>query len=222
MELLQTLRTSLLLAFRALPLLLISFVGFLAIGLGNLSLFVLFMGHAFLVPVVTFLVRFLTEFLSKNNTGAYKVISTDITQLVPNAPKDGVLTNVAPSWWMQHVLFFLGYLLANAVSIYRQPPEKGVSELQLENRLAKAKTLIVTTVVMAFALTFLRWNLTGAETPRGIAISVFTGGLLGYGWYQFAALCGARGADVFGVVAQMVPATAKDEKTMTCVYAPQP
>ena len=211
-------------AFRALPILLISFTAFLAIGLGNLGLFILFFGQAVLVPIVTELTHYVTaKAFPQGGMGTSAFIAgSDVVQLVPSLSSRAP-TNIMPSYWMEHVLFFLGYLLANGVAILTLPAEdqKGLSEYLVENRKAKAKAVITVTVLAAVVLAGLRMSLTGAETYRGIAVAVVTGGALGYGWYQFAALCGARHADVFGVVPTILPASAKDEKPMTCVYAPK-
>jgi hypothetical protein len=219
MDILDTLRKSILMAFRALPILFISFTAFLAIGLGNLGMFVLFFGQAVLVPIVTSLTH-----MASNKLLSDKVFvpGTDIVQLVPSS-STSLPVNVVPSFWMQHVLFFLGYLLANGVAILTLTEEKGQPEYLVQNRKAKANTVIAVAVVAAILLSYFRSTITGnAETLVGVATSFVTGGALGYGWYQFAAYCGARHADVFGVVPTILPVSAKEQKAMACVYAPKP
>jgi hypothetical protein len=148
------------------------------------------------------------------------VQGSDVVQLVASM-SNRQQVNVMPSYWMQHVLFFFGYLLANGVGLYLLPQEKGQSDVFVENRKAKARAVIILTVLAALGFTVLRFG-TGAETLRGVALAFVTGGGAGYAWYQFAAYCGARHADVFGVAPSMVPVSAKEEKAMTCVYAPKP
>jgi hypothetical protein len=202
-------------AFRTLPILLISFVAFLAIGLGNMGMFVLLLGQAVLVPLVTTLVQLITGvYPSSFQDGS------DVTSLVASMSNRQPV-NVTPSYWMQHVLFFFGYLLANGVGLYLLPQEKGQSDMYYENRRAKARGVIIVSVLAAVLFSFFRYQ-TGAETVRGMAVALVSGGGLGYAWYQFAAYCGARHADVFGVAPTLLPATAKEEKAMTCVYAPKP
>jgi hypothetical protein len=220
MELLDTLRQSILMAFRALPILLISFIAFLAVGLGNMGLFILFIGHALAVPLLTGIAHLITgKFYISGDPRAY-VQGSDVVQLVASM-SNRQQVNVMPSYWMQHVLFFFGYLLANGVGLYLLPQEKGQSDVFVENRKAKARAVIILSVFAALGFTVLRFG-TGAETLRGVALAFVTGGGAGYAWYQFAAYCGARHADVFGVAPSMVPVSAKDEKAMTCVYAPKP
>jgi hypothetical protein len=216
MDILQTLQMSIIMAFRSLPLLLIGFIGFLAIGLGNMGLFVLFIGHAFALPLVTGLVQLLTRGIS-----AFQVKATDVSQLVPSAPRTSDMANVGPSYWMAQFLFFMGYLLANAVSLYMTPDDPKIDDVQLANQKAKATTAIITTVLLTLVVVWLRY-LTHTETMAGIGLAFLIGWGGGYGWYQLAAVCGARSADVFGITQQLVPVAAKDTKPMTCVYNPTP
>jgi hypothetical protein len=216
MDLLQTLQMSIIMAFRSLPLLLIGFVGFMAIGLGNMGLFVLFIGHAFAVPLVTGLLHMLTSGMPM-----FQVPATDVSQLVPSAPKAAAMANVGPSFWMVQFLFFMGYLLANAVAIYMTPDDPKIDDVQMRNQKAKATTAIVTTVLLTLGIVYAR-SLTHTETMAGIGLAFLVGWGGGYGWYQLAAVCGARAADVFGITQQLIYVSAKDTKPMTCVYNPKP
>jgi len=203
----------------SLPLILICIVGFLAAGLGNLGLFILFIGQAVILPLAVFVVQGITSGIKSDN---FTVPTSRIGQLVPGGVASGVKQNVAPSYWMAHFLFFMGYLLANAVSIYTyKTTDKNLDSKLLSNRKSKAMMLIILTVCISLFITALRYN-TGTEKPAGVAIAYIVGGLLGYGWYQYAALCGVRSADVFGISQQIIPSSAKDDTPMTCVYAPKP
>jgi hypothetical protein len=213
MEILHTARVTLILAFLALPLLLVSFTAFLAIGLGNMGLFILFMGQAFIVPMITGLFNWVV----RSRLGPSAIPPSDIGQLVPSALITSSETN--PSYWMAHVLFFLGYLLANAVDIYSLPVDSSAPEWQVRNRKMKAATVMSVIMLLLIVLPLLRKIVTGTETWFGIAIAFATCGTLGYGWYQFAAQCGARASDVFGIIQQMPPKS--DSTPTTCVYAPK-
>lgn len=220
MSILGTVRSTILSAFVAMPLLLISFVGFLAIGLGNLGLFILFMGHALAVPALTELLHVIF-----GTAGSLRV-ANDISQLVPRMPTNGAawsgVVNIMPSYWMAHISFFFGYLLMNAISIYRLPADKKSADWLVESRVTRAATTIATTVVLVVVLSVVRYFATGTETLAGIVLAILALGGLGMGWYELAAACGARNADVFGVAQQMIPQSRSNEKPMTCVYSPRP
>ena len=219
MPILAQTRGILILAFKALPLLLISFIGFLAIGLGNLSLFLLFIGHATLVPLATELLH-----LVFNKSGSL-ITSNDISQLVPIIPTSGASynapVNVMPTYWMAHISFFFGYILTNAVSIYTLPPQKQAADWMIISRQTRAATLIGASVISFLTLSALRFYLTGSETVAGILLATTVLGGLGAFWYYIASLCGARNSDIFGVAQQMMSKDSSQDKPMTCVYKPR-
>ncbi len=219
---LQAVRSTLLLAFMGLPMLIISFVAFLAVGLGNLSFFVLLLGHILVVPTAAGGSHALFDLIYKKRIDApVYVPASDVGMLVPSATRLEYQQNVAPSWWMAHVVFFMSYLLTNAISVYSLAPEPKASDWMIENRKAKAASIIAVLLLVTVALTWLRYT-TGTETMLGILVAFVLSGGLGVGWYKFAEFCGARHADVFGVVQQMLTANAQDDVPMTCVYAPRP
>jgi hypothetical protein len=230
MSVLVTLRTSLLLAFKSLPLLLISFIIFLAFGLGNTSLFILLSGQIFVVPFITEILHY----LSSASPNIALLTSNDISQLVPNT-LGSVSTpiNVFPSYWMAHIAFLFGYLLANATSMYQQEPDlsliQGASSdavklsinLKVAARKEKALTLIISTVCFFLLIAVLRVIATGAETFAGMMISLLLFGA-GYGWYQAAKQLGATNSDLFGIAMQMMSPDSAATKPRTCVYTGRP
>ena len=198
----------------ALPLILASFTGFLALALGNLGLFILFLGQAILIPFATMLLHIGSAALKMNDT---TMIGNDIKQLIPSDPYTSSV-NVTPSYWAMHVLFFLSYLLSNAAAIYKLPVAEGASDWQVANRRSKAVAVIIVVVIAMVALPFIRYAFTGAETAPGLLIAFPVAGLLGYGWYRLASACGARASDVFGIIQQILPSSTGT--AMTCVYTP--
>lgn len=222
MDVLHTIRETITLGFMALPLLLIGFVGFTAIGLGNMGLFMLFIGHAVLIPgVVGGLHYGLSRYSSAGDPNLF-IRATDRAQLVPSAPHEAAYIPVAPSYWMAHTMFFLGYILTNASFLYSLKSERGTSEWLQENRKARAGALIAISTIAIVALPLLRYMFTGLETPIGILIAVILCGGLGAGWFFVAEACGARHSDIFGMASQMIPKAAREGPPMTCVYSAKP
>ena len=231
MSILATLRTSLLLGFKSLPLLLIGFIMFLAFGLGNMSLFVLLSGHIFIVPIITEIFHY----CSAGSPNIALLVSNDISQLVPTplgSPQTPV--NVFPSYWMAHISFFFGYLLSNAVSMYRQEPDlqliqgassdavKASISTKIAARKEKALTLIISTTVFFILIAILRMIVTGAETFAGVSIAIIFLGMAGGAWYIIAELLGVTNSDVFGIAMQMMSPDSAATKPKTCVYTGRP
>jgi hypothetical protein len=80
---------------------------------------------------------------------------------------------------------------------------------------------MISTLFIGLLLPIMKYR-TNTETIAGIIMAILLGTVFGYAWYKLAASCGARAADVFGIVQQVIPSSAKDDKPMTCVYAPKP
>lgn len=232
--------------FTNLPYIIICFVGFLAMGLGSIGLFVLFIGQIAIVPMLVNILKLITAAIDGSRGTKFHITTTNpsINNVIPGALPDerGAHANVGPTYWSAHITFFLGYLLANAVAIYNIPADPLIDKHLVANRKMRARNIIIATVLFALAIPLLRFKLTGggfvdstsmltrilggvtggAETMFGILVAVFACGGVGYAWYQFAESCGARSADVFGIAQQIIPSSAKDETPMTCVYSPKP
>jgi hypothetical protein len=145
-----------------------------------------------------------------------------VSQLVPSAPHaTGAMVPVAPSFWMAHVIFFITYLLSNARGVYELKPNKKISDFYYENRKAKALTIMILSIFAAIGISVARYY-TNTETVPGILVGFLLVAPVSYGWYKFAETCGARHADVFGIVPQLLPSNAKDETAITCAFAPKP
>jgi len=224
---LATLRISLLLAFKSLPLLLLSFIAFLAFGLGNTSLFILLAGQALVVPFFTEIIHWLG---SKSSWALLP--ASDISQLISTPSTTTV--NVMPSYWMAHISFFFGYLLSNAVAMYLEKPNldliKGASSDAVKSsinakvgaRKEKSLTLIISILVFFVLISILRAVATGAETFSGITFAMVVLGGIGYGWYLFARVLGATNSDVFGIAIQMMTPELGATKPKACVYTGTP
>jgi hypothetical protein len=214
MDILHSVRVSILLAFMALPLLLINFTAFLAIALGNMGLFILFVGQVVLIPIATELAHMVTE--KGAASGRFHISGTDIAMLVPSASRS-FQQNVAPSYWMVQTLFFLSYLMTNAITIHGLPAESSARDWQVSNRRSKTVAVMLVITLAIVFLPIMRYSLTGTETVAGILIAAVVGGGLGVAWYTLASACGVRHADVFGIVQQMSP---NNGVPTACVYTP--
>ena len=230
MSILDTLRIGLLLVFKYLPILLISFILFLSFGLGNTSLFLLLIGQSFLVPIFTELIH---TFLKVDDDIAGNNIN-EIAQLISTPPgTNRVPTNVFPSYWMAHISFFFGYIFSNAVSMYTKKPDlsviqgassqkaKAILDAKIVARTEKAFVLIISTISIYVFITVLRYAATGVETVYGIIMAFFVFFWIGYGWYAVAEYSSsATNSDIFGISMQMMSPQSAQNKPMACIYKP--
>jgi hypothetical protein len=219
MSIVQTVKGILYGGFVSLPMVLIGIVLFLATTLGNLGLIMLTIGHVFIVPFIVFFSNLLHEYFFKDSP-YFKVPSTDLCQLVPSAPLTTSQTFVGPSYWMAHVTFFFAFLITNAAKLYEKEAPSNADPNKVENRKAQTMTAIILSVVTFVLLAGVRYFFSGCETAVGILFALLLIAPVGYGWYELATICGARDADIFGILQKILPPEFKDETPMTCVYSP--
>jgi hypothetical protein len=122
-----------------------------------------------------------------------------------------------PSVWSLHITFFSGYILANAISLYNQPPptlddptphQKSELETRVGNRKTIAATAGAISLLVCFILLWLRFTKTPCETSWILQIIPLAFALyVGTAAFTLAASCGARPADVLGLVQGMVQTT---------------
>lgn len=130
------------------------------------------------------------------------------------------MIGVAPSYWSAQITFFFVFLMTNAMVLYNKPPTEGADPAKVANRKAQTLTAFLISFALFVALIVLRYTTTGCETIVGTALGILIVAPIANGWYHLAALCGARDADVFGILQKILPQNMKDEPPMTCVYSP--
>jgi hypothetical protein len=212
MDVFIRMRAALLVGFLALPIILIGFTAFQALTLGNIGIFVLFLGQITIVPIVTYGLNQLFKSSAKP--------ASDLTLLVPSTANTAIV-GANPSWWIGHVSFYFAYLITNASWIVHMSPSADATPTAVSARKSRAVTILVILCTLAVALLYMRWQ-TGVEEffPTLVSI-VFLGGLA-VGWYWFAKQCGARDADIFSIITQIVPEQAAGSNAvMSCVYSPK-
>jgi hypothetical protein len=228
-SILDTLRTSLLLVFKYLPILLISFIAFLSFGLGNSSLFLLLFGQCVFVPIITELIHMLGfgDDIAGNHFN-------EVAQLISTPPGTVRMpTNVFPSYWMAHISFFFGYIITNAMRVYITPPDlsnvqgasspkaKAILNAKILSRKEKAGSLVISTLLIYVFITVLRYAATGVETVAGIMLAFVVFFWLGCGWYLAVEFSrSATNSDIFGIAMQMMSPQSAENKPMACIYKP--
>jgi hypothetical protein len=206
--------------FMSLPLVLVGIILFLAASLGNLGLLMLSFGQIVLVPLVVFAANMVHELFFKGSL-LFSVASSAHCNLVPSAPipESNGMIGVAPSHWSAQITFFFVFLMTNAMVLYNKPPTEGADPAKVANRKAQTLTAFLISFALFVALIVLRQT-TGCETIVGTALGILIVAPIANGWYHLAALCGARDADVFGILQKILPQNMKDEPPMTCLYSP--
>ena len=149
-------------------------------------------------------------------------------------PTDGEIYN-SPSHWVNHIVFFFGFILSNTVAVYNEPTPPRVStgdaaadekrNAQVDQRVGNRKSLalsiaFVSTIVFLILL-FFRYKKTGCEGNFWLAlVPVLIAYGTGYGFFNLLyKACGVRPADVLGIVQGMISSDLIDNP-IVCVGTP--
>jgi len=203
----------------SLPLMIILFLGFMSVALGNVGLIILFLGHITAVPVLVSLLNLATSiFLPKSWSSVNK---SDVCTLIPGMswiPFDNNnIINVCPSFWMANFFFFISYFIQNAMYLSKKHPLEGANAELVANRKARAVAALIVGMTLSILFPILRYSLTGCETVPGILVAALAFVPLGVGWYYLAVSTGARDGDIFGITSAILPASSTTPPIMACV-----
>ena len=220
MNILETLQRVSLLFLLGFPLIMICLIGFLSISVLNTGMIFLFVGQVIIVPIVTTLLHIITSFLPGTH-----VPPSDVGLLVPSIKEALSVSslNVAPSFWVAHVVFLCSYIFMNAYTVYVSDTKSGLAatgpKWKLENRRARSMMIMIVSVVSLIALIVSRYFMTGSETMFGILIALGAFIPIAYYWYKVAIKNGDQNGDIFGIIQQMIPSVGEDPKAALCVKA---
>lgn len=126
----------------------------------------------------------------------------------------------SPSHWVNHLSFFFGFIMSNAVAVYKEPTptnpttadpaadkqRKAGIDLRVSNRKTITVTIMLLSTIIFGVLLLFRYKKTACENNFWLAlvpllIAYFTG-------YAFFTLiytsCGVRPADVLGIVQGLI------------------
>ncbi len=118
------------------------------------------------------------------------------------------------------ICFFLGYILTNAVELYKRTPDPGADPTKVANRTSHAVLSIASIVVFTFIVIGFR-KYAGCEPTVGLLLGTPLFGTLGYVWYTIlSSVSGGRLADLFGISNRILPATATADRPVACFVDP--
>jgi len=136
-----------------------------------------------------------------------------------------------PSNWVNHISFFFGFIIANAVAIYNEPTPKASGnseetikesaaniERRVTNRKWLAGTITALSIFVFLVILMFRYNKTECEQGFWISfIPILITTFTGVSWFKLVQTkCGVRPADVLGIVQGMIPSQLIDNP-IVCV-----
>ena len=150
-------------------------------------------------------------------------------EMFPTGSEDTIYNT--PSNWVNHISFFFGFIIANAVAIYNEPIPKpsGATEAAVKesaanigrrvtNRKWLAGTITALSIAVFIIILMFRYNKTECEQSFWISfIPILITTFTGVSWFKLVQTkCGVRPADVLGIVQGMIPSQLIDNP-IVCV-----
>jgi len=154
---------------------------------------------------------------------------TAACEMFPTGSEDSIYTT--PSNWVNHISFFFGFVIANAVGIYNEPTPKATGnseasvkasaaniERRVTNRKWLAGTITALSILVFLIILAFRYNKTECEQSFWISlVPILIATLTGISWFKLIQTkCGVRPADVLGIVQGMIPSELIDNP-IVCV-----
>lgn len=214
-------------SYLAFPLLLFGYSVFMGATTGNVSLLVLALGQATVVPILAWMMNLFVPWLGSFAEYFSSTPGSNCSLLPGSEPNtftatiDGVekvLVASFPSVWMAQIAFFFGFLISNAVGVMNFPADSKADRMKVEARKSQTQMVLVVASVILILFWVMRILFTGCESPAGATLGALIFASLGKGWYEFARACSAKDSDIFGIVQGILPPSAMDAPPMTCVY----
>ena len=209
---------------------------FFSVTTGSIAHATIFAGLAVVMPLITLLIQFLLgAFLSWAMPGKdawWSRSLVDVCKIIPGPESFKKLeyyaygtadnVSVVPSYWITSMGFLYGFFLTNGLDTLGAPIAPGSDPIKHNMRYTQAIHIIAaSSIVFAMIIAVRIYFMSDCE-GRGItakAVSILFGiisGGIGFGAYYFSRLCGARSSDLFGVLSQMLPASAMSATPVAC------
>ena len=155
-----------------------------------------------IIYIVTYPIIHTLRQITRNNE---KLAISDVCSIIP-----GTYSSVSrvPSFYLAHIAFFASFIITNAAVVYNMPYDSKLPESLYDNRRNRTATIIGIITALYIGIVLYRYN-TNCESYLGIFVTTGVFSSLGFGWYKFAELCGAKNADILGIAPAIVESTAK-------------
>jgi hypothetical protein len=158
--------------------------------------------------------------------------TVDLCYMSPEETFTGQDQRRTPSGWLIHILFFVGFVMANAYSIYALPVPSinpsGDTKIDAQNKASLDKrvtnrkyitgSILVINVVLLVALLFFRFYMSPCESTFAESlVPMIYCALVGVAWFHLiAGWCGIPASDILGLVQGLISPAAIDNP-IVCV-----
>ena len=214
---------------RSLPITLAGTMVILGLFTANYAMMFFLVGFMIATPLLSTILNALADFIVVTfpfSRSIFTSKTTDICNVVipystipnPSRVKDEFIV-CTTSFAM--ICFFLGYMLTNAVELYKRQQSPGADPTKVSNRTSQAVLSIASIVVFTIIVIGFRLYAECEPPYLGIIAGVIIFGSLGYGWFtMLSSVSDGRLADLFGISNRILPASATPDGPVACFLNP--
>jgi hypothetical protein len=211
---------------RALPITLAGTMVILGLFTANYAMMFFLVGFMIATPLLSSILNLIADALVlKFDLDMFKTKTSDICKVVIpySTIKDtsrAENANVLCTTSFAMICFFLGYILTNAVALYKRPTDPGADSIKVSNRTSQAVLSIASIIIFTFIVIGFRMY-SGCEPKIGLVLGTLIFGALGYGWYTMLSNpSDGRLADLFGISNRILPNSALVDRPVACIVNP--
>ena len=197
----------------------------------NYSMLFMVIGVLIGVPMLWYILHILAEFAGSafNMPALFAIKKSDVSTLIARYPvkatNDGPVYTTA-GMWAGMTMFILGYLLNNAVDLYKYESKYPVLASESTKKLLeegtsnrKSQAVISIAIIAILVLTIVVYRLVNKLDP---ILSGFVGmiifGVAGASWYSaLSANTEGRLADIFGIANRILKPMAMQDEPLACL-----
>lgn len=212
----------------------------LTVTTGSISHATLFAGLTVVMPLFTLLSQYILGkillWTIPERKDEWSRSMVDVCKIIPTPESFkkfeyyayGSNTNFSniPSYWITSIGFLFGYFIGNGLDTLDVPIAPGADPIGRNKRYTQAVHILVATTIIFGLIIGARFYFMGDCEGRG-SIGKVLGGLFGFicfsigiMFYHISKTCGARSSDLFGVLSQMLPASAMSPTPIACAQDP--
>lgn len=203
---------------------------------GSIAHATLFGGLTVAMPIFTWVSQYLLGKVLSSTMSERKSewsrSTVDVCKIVPSPESFKKLeyyaydsagnVSVIPSYWITSIGFIFGYFLSNGIDTLDAPIAPGADPIGHDKRYTQAIHIIVATCIIFALIVVARFYFMSDCEGRGtfgkVLGSIFglTSIGIGVAAYKISRSCGARSSDLFGVLSQILPASAMSPTPIAC------
>lgn len=182
-------------------------------------------GLIIIIPFYTWILHLLLGYLLPTfirSTGDTCNIIQSIDRRRNSFIDNKATTKPIPSYWLTSIGFFIGYAVSNAVDSLTLSSDSSADPTHIEKRKSQAVYCIIATLVISGILLVSRFRMMSGCEGHSFWIKITSliaaagAAAIGYGVYGISRNCGSRASDLFGILSQILPASASSPHPIVC------